>query len=212
MNCGHIDRLFEIHTRVTADESGGFWRHADSLHNSASVLLAAFWGAFCQELAADALDRLIAYADTADELPAEMRRLAARGSLPQGGTSAGRSPAGRDWRAVLSSRADRIRHDGGTGLLTRGTAQVNGLFDAAIGNDTISRSWHWPGTESAQAAARLDRFVQLGAQIAYQNPRSGSVTSRQVESDYEHVRRLVQHTEAAVEQRLVEISGKQLLL
>ncbi|SEO88006.1 hypothetical protein [Actinacidiphila rubida] len=204
-DCEHIDRLLEIRNKVTADEYGGLRQDADTLHNSASVLLTAFWGAFCQELAADALDRLIEHARGADELPAYIQRLADWEPPSQADGWVRGHPTDRDWCALLSARAVHIRRYSGAGLLARATTQVNELFKTAIGNDQISRSWYWPGMESAQAAARLDLLVKLRGRD-HRNTAAGPIVSRRIDSDYRHVRKLVRRTEIAVEQTLANMT------
>ncbi|KIE23392.1 hypothetical protein LK08_30100, partial [Streptomyces sp. MUSC 125] len=76
-NCEDVDRLLEIHTDITGDAPGRRWK-VESLHKSAIVLLTAFWEAFCEDLAAEALTHLVDHAPKASALPGPLQQLVAK--------------------------------------------------------------------------------------------------------------------------------------
>ena len=63
-NAADIERLLEIHADLGGDQRGRRFR-LEVLNKSAVVLITAFWEAYCEDLAAEALDHLIQHSKTA---------------------------------------------------------------------------------------------------------------------------------------------------
>jgi hypothetical protein len=60
-NCADIDRLMEVHTAYGGTGAG--YRHQlEVLNKSAIVLLCAIWEAYCEDLAAEAVEHIVAHA------------------------------------------------------------------------------------------------------------------------------------------------------
>ena len=72
-NCEDIDELQQVFADVTA-ASPGRRRRLGAIHKSAIVLLTAFWEAFCEDIAAEALQHLVTRAPDAQALPLELRK------------------------------------------------------------------------------------------------------------------------------------------
>src|SRR5438128_1490612 len=73
-NAGDIDRLLEIHTKLGG--SGVGRRHQlEVLNKSALVLLTANWEAYCEDIAAEALEHLIQHSKAPEDLPKGIRQL-----------------------------------------------------------------------------------------------------------------------------------------
>lgn len=208
-NCGDIDRLFEIHRDITGDQPGRRWQQVESLHKAAFVLLTAFWEAFCEDLAAEALDHLVTHANSATALPKDLQKLVAKELKSDPNELAVWNLADGGWRTVLSSRLAKLQEERNRRLNTPKTAQINELFEKAVGIKDISKSWHWTGMKAARAAEKLDGFITLRGEIAHRGSAASSVTKPQVEAYYNHVWRLVQPTESHVEQALLNSTGTQ---
>ena len=76
-NCEDIDELQQVFADVTA-ASPGRRRRLGAIHKSAIVLLTAFWEAFCEDIAAEALQHLV----TPRGLETGRRRVAFRPGQP----------------------------------------------------------------------------------------------------------------------------------
>ena len=76
-NAEDIERLLQLHA-----EKGGIGRgrryELEVLNKSAIVLITSFWEAYCEDIAAEALEHLITHAKSADVLPKELRKRIAK--------------------------------------------------------------------------------------------------------------------------------------
>ena len=80
-SCDDVERLLEIHADL-GGEAPGRRRRLEVLNRSAIVLVTALWEAYCEDIAAEALDHLVSQAQSADVLPVELRRQVARVNRP----------------------------------------------------------------------------------------------------------------------------------
>ncbi|GAA2004290.1 HEPN domain-containing protein [Catenulispora subtropica] len=205
-HCGDIDRLFQIHVEIYGEGPGRRWQ-VESLHKSAVVLLTAFWEAFCEDLAAEALAHLVVNAREAADLPTDLRRLVAKELKSDDHELAVWSVADDGWRELLTSRLARLQAERNRKLNTPKTAQIDDLFDKAVGLSKISSSWSWNRMSRVRAAEKLDGFVELRGEIAHRGSAVDSVTKDTVSDFYNHVKRLVDATEGHVRRRLRESTG-----
>ena len=67
-NAEDVDRLLEIHQNLGGDAQGRRFR-LEVLNKSAIILITAFWEAYCEDIAAEALEHVINHVPTASELP-----------------------------------------------------------------------------------------------------------------------------------------------
>ena len=206
-NCGDIDRLLEIHADITGEEPGRRWQQVESLHKAALVLLTAFWEAYCEDLAAEALAHLVRSAPDAGSLPRELQKLVAKELKTASHDLAIWQLADEGWRAVLSTRLQRLQEERNRRLNTPKTAQINELFESAVGIEGISRSWYWTNMKAKRAGEKLDFYVTLRGEIAHRGSAASSVTKPQVKFYYNHVRRLVARTEAHVAEVVTRVTG-----
>ncbi|BCO36449.1 MAE_28990/MAE_18760 family HEPN-like nuclease [Mycobacterium heckeshornense] len=205
-NCGEIDRLLEIHGDITPEGRGRKWK-VEALHKSAFVLLTAFWEAFCEDLAAEALNHLVKHSTTANGLPSELKKLVAQELKDDLHDLAVWRLADDGWRAVLSSRLTKLQAERNRRLNTPKTSQINDLFKSAVGVENVAKAWYWPGMRASAAAKKLDAFVTLRGEIAHRGSAATSVTKQQVTDYYNHVKRLTTRTEARVAQVITTSTG-----
>src|SRR5262249_44896041 len=72
-NFGDVHRLLQLHTKEGGSAKGR--RHGlEVLNKAAIVLLTAFWEAYCEDLAAEGLQHLIEYSESADTLPKLLKK------------------------------------------------------------------------------------------------------------------------------------------
>ncbi|WP_280366993.1 MAE_28990/MAE_18760 family HEPN-like nuclease [Nocardia wallacei] len=199
-NCGDIDRLLEIHNDITPEGRGRKWK-VESLHKSSFVLLTAFWEAFCEDLAAEALNHLVDHSKTASGLPKELQKLVAQELRNDQHELAVWKLADGGWRAVLSSRLTRLQAERNRRLNTPKTSQINDLFRSAVGVENVSKAWSWPRMTATTAERKLDSFVTLRGEIAHRGSPADSVTKRHVNDYYNHVK----HLTACTEERVAEV-------
>jgi RiboL-PSP-HEPN len=201
-----VDRLRDIHTDITGEGPGRKWK-VEALHKSAIVLLTAFWEAFCEDLAAEALEHLVSHASDAGSLPLELQKRVAKELKGDSHELAVWGLADQGWRAVLKSRLARLQEERNRRLNTPKTQQINDLFHDAVGISDIAKRWYWSGMSAKRAAEKLDEFVTLRGAIAHRGTAASSVTKDQVNDYYNHVQRIVAPTERQVAKAIEQATG-----
>ena len=71
-NVKDVQRLLQIHANVGGDAQGRRFG-LEVLNKSAIVLITAIWEAYCEDLAAEALDHLVTNATSGSSLPKELK-------------------------------------------------------------------------------------------------------------------------------------------
>ncbi len=209
-NCEDIKRLLEIHGDLGGDAPGRR-RRLEVLNKSAIVLVTSFWEAYCEDLAAEGLDHLVAHAGDVNVLPVELRKQVARELERDDHELASWKLAGDGWRSVLSSRLDDLREERNRKLNTPKTAQIDELFLKALGVPKVSTSWKWNNMSVAQASRKLDKYVELRGSIAHRGVAGTSVRKQSVDDYYGHVGLLVSKTGGRVNSVIKRATGSGIL-
>ncbi|MEV0408992.1 HEPN domain-containing protein [Actinoallomurus sp. NPDC050550] len=168
-NCQEIDRLSEIHTEVAGPGPGRIYK-VEALHKAAIVLLTAFWEAFCEDLAAEGLQHLVAHG-TASSLPTELRKLVAKELREAKHDLAIWDLADEGWRMVLTRRLKRLQDDRNRKLNSPKSYNINELFENTVGIKEISNAWYWSKMSAVRAVEKLDDYIETRGAIAHCPPR-----------------------------------------
>ncbi|MGI8452093.1 MAG: MAE_28990/MAE_18760 family HEPN-like nuclease [Streptosporangiaceae bacterium] len=205
-NCEDIEELLKIHTEITG-EAPGRRRKIGALHKSAIVLLTAFWEAFCEDLAAEALQHVVANAPNAEVLPAELRKQVAKELEEHKNNLAVWELADDGWRSVLVSRLARLQEQRNRWLNNPTTQKINDLFSDALGIEKISESWHWNKMTAQRAAEKLDEFIIVRHEVAHRGSSADRIWKYDVNEYYNHAWRLVEQTAAEIARVLADTTG-----
>lgn len=203
-NRADIDRLLEIHGDVTTAGPGRKWK-VGALHKASIVLLSAFWEAYCEDLAAEGVDHLVTHAANALALPAKLRDRIAKELDPKG-----LGPwelADDGWRKVVRRNLADLQRERNTELNTPKTWNIKLLFTRAVGIADVPTHWVWRGMSATAAEIKLDQLVTLRGDIAHRGSSVQAPNKTQVKSLYQHVRGLVDATEAYVGAQLQAATG-----
>jgi hypothetical protein len=100
-NCADIDRLINIHSRLTGPGPGRRY-DVEVLNKAGIVLITSFWEAYCEDLAAEALEHLVDHSETAAKLPIELQKAVAKSLKTDAHELAVWKLADDGWRDVLS--------------------------------------------------------------------------------------------------------------
>jgi hypothetical protein len=205
-NCEDIDELQQIFADVT-EASPGRRRRLGAVHKSAIVLLTAFWEAFCEDIAAEALQHLVTHAPDAQALPLELRKQVARELAGDKNALAAWKLAGDGWRSVLASRLEVLQEARNRKLNTPNTQQINDLFHRTLGIEKISDSWHWTRMNAQRAAEKLDEYLIVRHEVAHRGNAAFKVWQYDVNEYYNHVWRLVERTADEIADMLTGATG-----
>jgi hypothetical protein len=209
-NAADVQRLLQLHQEKGGKAKGRRFG-LEVLNKSAIVLLTSFWEAYCEDIAAEALDHIVTHAPSADKLPTELRKLIAKELKADVHDLAVWSIAGDGWRALLKSRLAILQAERNRRLNTPKSAQIDRLFSDALGIAEISTSWKWPKKMNPdRARAKLDKFVELRGAIAHRGAAATSVKKADVTNFYNFLQRLVGQTGGAVNRHVWAITTKRL--
>ncbi len=210
-NADDIQRLLEIH-QIVGGSSRGRRYQLDVLNRSSVVLITAFWEAYCEDIASEALENIVAYAPDAENLAVALKREVLRELAKDKHQLAMWQLADDGWREVLSSRAQGMRERRARNMNTPKTENIDGLLRETIGLSSVSANWKWQGRSVEGARARLDHFVTLRGAIAHRGVDLSTVRKADVQSYFTLVRRLVSKTDLAVSAFSEAMTGRSLLV
>lgn len=208
-NVKDVERLLRIHADVGGDAQGRRFG-LEVLNKSGIVLITAIWEAYCEDLAAEALDHLVTNAKAGSSLPKELKKKIAAEIKKDANDLAMWDLADAGWKARVRVRLTTLMAERNRRLNTPKSDQIDELFGAAIGLSDASTGWRWKGMSVAQAKSKLDRFVELRGAIAHRGASASGVKKVQVTNYLAHVKRLVGKTGGRVNTHVKAATGKAL--
>jgi len=208
-NCDDIVRLVEIHEDLGGSGPGRRVR-LEVLNKSAIVLLTAFWEAYCEDIAAEALEHIVEHSADWKGLPLDLRKLIAKELKADKNELAPWELAGGQWRDYLQRRLDELTETRNRRLNTPKTVQIDDLFMVALGIPKMSSSWYWKGMKAETARTKLDKYVELRGAIAHRGSSARTVKKAAVNDYYGHVKKLVGRTGGRVGRVSYDATGVKL--
>jgi len=201
-----IDRLQTIHATISG-EGPGRRRDVEVLHKAAFVLITAFWEAFCEDLATEALEHMLVHVSKGADLPDSLRKIIAKELKEEKNDLAIWKLADGFWREVVRARLDRLMIDRNRRLNTPKSEQIRELFQNTLGISDVTSVWHWGGMTNARAIEKLDEFIVKRGAIAHRGEAEVSVTLDDVKGFHRHVGFLAQRTHGRVDKYLFDVTG-----
>jgi hypothetical protein len=208
-NAKDVERLLEIHADVGGDAQGRRFG-LEVLNKSAIVLITAIWEAYCEDVAAEALQHLVGNAPSGSKLPKELKKKIAGDIRADPNDLAMWDLADGGWKARAEARLSSLMEERNKRLNTPKSDHIDELFANAIGLPGLSGAWRWPKMSVPQARAKLDKFVTLRGDIAHRGAAASSVKKAQVTDYLKHVKRLVAKTGGRVNAHVKRATGKPL--
>ncbi|MEX2168226.1 MAG: MAE_28990/MAE_18760 family HEPN-like nuclease [Pirellulales bacterium] len=207
-NCEDIKRLMEIHTDYGGTGAG--YRHQlEVLNKSAIVLLCAIWEAYCEDLAAEAVEHIVSHAK-ADGLSKSIKKIVAAELEKDPNEIAVWDLAGDGWKTVMRERLAKLQKDRNRRLNTPKAIEIQELFKQALGIDDITAKWYWAGMSVQNARNKLNKFVELRGDIAHRGKPNTTCSKDKVTDFLNHVTRLVGKTGGGVNTCVKSITKKSL--
>lgn len=200
-----VTRLIEFHEKETGSAPGRRRPEIQVVSRSAVVLICAYWEAFCEDLAAEALHHLADNASDGISLPKELKKTfksVLLNAKEQQDELAIWRLAGDGWRTVLRERADLLVNDDDRSLNTPKTEQVKTFFQVNVGISNITTNWKWHKNNPARTTGLLDEFVTLRGAIAHRGSPSGGVLKGHATRGMDLVLRLAAASAKAVSDHL----------
>lgn len=208
-NLCDIKRLMELHQQEGGTSPGRRY-NLEVLNKSAIVLITAYWEAYCEDVAAEALKHIIKHAKTSDVLPKELKKAIAKELEEDKNDIAVWKVADGKWKDYLQSRLEEWQEARNRKLNTPKTENIDALFMSAVGIGRVSKSWKWASMSVLQAKTKLDEFVTLRGSIAHRGKPSESVTKAKVQDYLNFIQKLATRTGGKVSSHVKSSTGKPL--
>jgi hypothetical protein len=192
-SCADIDRLIGIHADLTGNRPGRRY-DVEVLNKAGIVLITAFWEAYCEDLAAEALEHLVNHAKNATKLPTDLQKAVAKSLKAEVHDLAVWQLADDGWRDVLRNRLATLQQERNRKLNTPKTEQIDALFAQAVGIGKVSSRWYWNNMPAQRAREKLDGYVSLRGEVAHRGRAARTIRKTQVVDYYSHVKLLVGKT------------------
>ena len=110
------------------------------------------------------------------------------------------------WKSYLEERLATLQEERNRSLNTPKTANIDELFDEAVGLEGVSDAWYWSGMSKKRAKEKLDEYVSLRGDIAHRGAVDG-VQRDKVEDFLGHVERLVGKTDVKINEFVSGVCG-----
>jgi hypothetical protein len=208
-NVKDVDRLMEIHADVGGDAQGRRFG-LEVLNKSAIVLITAIWEAYCEDLAAEALEHLVTNVSSGSSLPTGLKKKIATDIKADQNDLAMWDLADAGWKARVKARLTSLMAERNRRLNTPKSGQIDELFAAAVGLSSVSNAWNWQKMSVAQARTKLDNFVELRGSIAHRGAGASGVKKADVVNYLSHVKSLVGKTGGRANTHVKKATGKAL--
>jgi hypothetical protein len=209
-NVQDIQRLLDLH--LQAGGSGVGRRHGlEVLNKAAIVLITAYWEAYCEDLATEALAHLVENAKSSAVLPKRFRRQIADDLKKAEHELEVWKIADDGWKRYVKDRLEDFKGKRNWDFNTPKTEPINVLFMHAIGIERISASWKWPKKMTVnRATQKLDKYVSLRGDIAHRGKGLTTVKKFQVSDFFKFIQKLAAKTDNTADAHIQRITGRPL--
>jgi hypothetical protein len=201
-----VERLIQIHADL-AGETPGRKHGVEVLNKSGIVLMCAVWEAYCEDLAAEAVEHLVQNTRDADSLPKALRKVIAAELAEDKNELAMWTLAGDGWKKILRSRLADIAERRNRSLNTPKSSNIDELFEEAVGLKTVSSSWHWHNVSAETAREKLNGYVRQRGDVAHRSSAASSIKKSHLIGFVKHAERLVDATDARVNTDITKACG-----
>jgi len=209
-NSADITMIFEIHNLLRAGQRGRGRQRLEVANKAAVVLVTAFWEAFCEDLATEALTHLVEYSESPQNLPLGLRKRIAKDLAKDPHELAMWQLADDGWRNLLKKRQSELQEERNRRLNTPKADRIDEFFQFALGIGDISDSWVWSGMSAERAREKLDGYVALRGEIAHRGAAAKPVSKTTVKDYYNHIRHLAFETGITINLAMRKATGRRL--
>ncbi|MGC2970384.1 MAE_28990/MAE_18760 family HEPN-like nuclease [Paraburkholderia aspalathi] len=206
-NIADIITLKNLHEHANGEAETS--AELEVLNKSAIVLLTSFWEAYCEDLAAEALEIIVQNVNDVDVLPKEIRKRVAADLKKEANELAVWKISGDRWRDLLRNRLAALQEERNWKLNTPKHKNIDELFYVAIGLESVSEKWGWSekGMSAKDSQDKLDELVSLRGEIAHRGKATTIVTKTQVWDYAKFVAKIAAKTGGRVHKHVREATG-----
>ncbi|HFD31683.1 MAG TPA: hypothetical protein ENJ28_03060 [Gammaproteobacteria bacterium] len=211
-NLKDIEKLMELHQREGGTSRGRRY-DLEVLNKSAIVLITSYWEAYCEDIAAEALEHIVKHSKSSDTLPKELKKAIAKELENDKNDLAIWEVADAKWKTYLQARLEKLQEARDRKLNTPKSGNIDQLFLSAVGINKVSSAWKWATKMTvARSRVKLDKFVTLRGSIAHRGNSSKSVKKSEVTDYLNFIKQLAAKTGGRVNTHVKNVTGKPLWL
>ncbi|MDA3886394.1 MAG: MAE_28990/MAE_18760 family HEPN-like nuclease [Candidatus Delongbacteria bacterium] len=210
-NLKDIAKLMQLHKKEGGTSRGRRY-DLEVLNKSAIVLITSYWEAYCEDIAAEAVEHIVKYAKDADKLPKDLKKGIAKKIKADPHELAVWTLSDKKWKEYLKKNLlNELQDNRNRKLNTPTTENIENLFKSAIGLIDISKSWKWSNKMTInRAKVKLDKYVKLRCEIAHRGKLSKSVTKSEVKDYLKFIKQIAGKTGGKINTYLKQHVGKPL--
>ena len=172
-NAKDVKRLTQIHSQLGKNTPGRKYG-LEVLNKSAIVLITAFWEAYCEDLAEEALTHLIEKVPDATKLPKDLKKRIAAEIKKDQHELAVWDLADKGWQVRARTRLASLMAERKRSFNNPKSFYVDELFHDVIGLHNVSNEWRWEKMSASRAREKLDKFIELRGSIAHRGKSSSA--------------------------------------
>lgn len=206
-NCEDINKLLELH-ELSGGSSRGRRYGLEVLNKSAVVLICAIWEAYCEDIAAEGLEKIVNDATSADNLSEDIKKQVVKYLEKEKHDLKAWKLADEGWRDFLRSMLVDLQEQRNRNLNTPKSDNINDLFEKSLGINKISKQWRWKKMSSHQSTVKLDKYINLRGAIAHRGKAGETVQKQQVIAFLNHVKQIVNIIETVVSNYVIQMTVK----
>ena len=207
-NDTEVERLLAIHGMITQGVQG---RHHNTgaLHKSSLIMMCACWEAYIEDLIREATAHMLAIIDDPARLPDGMRWKIAEDVRGEKDPMGAWRLSGNGWKHLVTARVEQLYDGLNGGLNTPNSKNVSDLPRTTLGVN-VTTSWSWRRMANETAKAKLNRLVKARGSVAHGQPVDGGLNIATCNGFRNHVARLVELTDEAVNRHMEATYGRPL--
>lgn len=198
-NSQDVQNLLRIHSRLTQPGPGRKYA-VDILNRSAIVFITACWEAYIEDVCREVFNSLMDDCKVPERLPSKVRSAVAIGLKSSKNPLEIWRLAGRGWKEVMKKHLQTAV----ARFHTPNSENIDELFTKTMSIKKISSSWSWKGIAPENSREKLDHFIRIRGKIAHRSKHRKPVHKSHVKDYFQHVNRLVEKTDRALEATMLE--------
>jgi len=185
--------------------------YIELVNRSTIVLICAIWEAYCEDLCAETLEKIIeVVGNDHKRLPEMLRTFVAQKIKSE---TSGKDVdkiwrlAGEGWKKVLRDNLKGYLEKYIGGFNWPKWEGVEALFKKTLGLPQITKNWAWKACSVKNSKKRLNHYVELRGEIAHRGRASTTVKLTDVKGFLDLIRRIALKMEETVAEHLKACSA-----
>ena len=204
-NSADIRAYFVLHQLAFKDANKAVRRLAYVVDKSIYILVASLWEAYCEDVVTESLNHIIAYAPSYHSL--QQGLIEEIQKTIRSGKDSPWDLAGEGWREYLKKRREGFERKRNKEFAGPKSESVEQFFSHVLGIDELCNSWK-TAAGAPLICEELDEHIDRRNTLVHRITPGRVLNKRDVKQFYKVVWRLVEYTDAVIDEMLVGTTGE----